>query len=217
MTSHLLSLPSFLAARSISIYLSTPSSEIQTDILIHRAFEMGKRLYVPFCPVEDKKVMKMLRLESVEQFEGLGLNRWGIRDLDPTTVGTLEDGESFSLSLAGDISTEVVGAVDEEGSGGLDLILVPGLAFDRTGSRLGHGRGYYDRYLLSTMDYPTRFGKASPLTGTLLIPKTSRDGELILYSTVALALHEQVIDGEVPIDANWDQKPSHIITPSGLL
>lgn len=34
-----------------------------------------------------------------------------------------------------------------EGGAGLDLVLVPGLAFTGAGERMGRGKGYYDNYI----------------------------------------------------------------------
>lgn len=78
--------PYWTSARSISCFLSLPHSEIQTDSLIRHALRDGKRIYVPFCPVEDKTVMRMVRLTDLDHFERLEANRWGIREVDPKEV-----------------------------------------------------------------------------------------------------------------------------------
>ena len=71
---------------------------------------------------------------------------------------------------------------------GLDLVVVPGLAFDAAGRRLGQGHGYYDRFL---------FG----LGGTAV--------------TVGLAFSWQLVP-EVPVDA-WDVPVDVVVTENGVV
>ena len=71
---------------------------------------------------------------------------------------------------------------------GWDIVVVPGLAFDRRGNRLGHGFGYYDRFL-----------------GTL--PES--------VPRVGLAWASQRIP-EVPVDA-WDVPVHALVTEEGVI
>jgi len=71
---------------------------------------------------------------------------------------------------------------------GFDLILVPGVAFDRSGRRLGHGRGYYDRFLGALPD---------------AIPR------------VGLGYSRQLVD-EVPVET-WDVPVHTLVTEEGVI
>ena len=51
----------------------------------------------------------------------MGVDKWGI--LEPKTVEEDKIGEEF------------------------DLIIMPGVAFDKFGNRIGYGGGYYDKYI----------------------------------------------------------------------
>jgi 5-formyltetrahydrofolate cyclo-ligase len=86
------------------------------------------------------------------------------------------------------------------------------VAFDRSLSRLGHGKGYYDGFLSSYVGS----GRQKPLLGPHLF--VSREVRLLtVFVAVALALREQVVgSGEVPM-GEYDWKVDMIVTPGEII
>jgi 5-formyltetrahydrofolate cyclo-ligase len=64
----------------------------------------------------------------------------------------------------------------------VDLVLVPGLAFDTRGQRLGYGQGYYDR-LLPSLPRALRIGLAFELSLLAEVPSTAHDVPVDLLIT----------------------------------
>ena len=73
--------------------------------------------------------------------------------------------------------------------GVIDVIIVPGIAFDKSGNRIGFGKGYYDKFIKIQNPKPFLIG---------------------------LAYHEQIYSGIIPTDKN-DVKMNVIITDKGIM
>ena len=113
----LLLFPYFQSAESIFCYVSM-DNEPSTGEILSTAFSSGKRVYVPRCIPGKERIM-----EAVE------IHAWD--DLEKGTMGILEPKKEIKGTDRKDFS----------------LMLIPCLATDRRGGRLGHGAGYYDRFL----------------------------------------------------------------------
>ena len=117
-----------------------PSGELQTDALVRHALGNGKQVFVPYLfkpsnppPDTPKSVMDMVNLRDLSDYETLKRDSWGI----PTIGADAVEEREHVLSIR---------------SQPLDMILMPGVAFDidpESGfiRRLGHGKGFYDYFL----------------------------------------------------------------------
>jgi len=148
-----------------------PSGEVQTDAIVRHAISVGKAVFVPYLhksplttPDTPSRVMDMVQLEGLADYESLKRDRWGIPSIDPGTVHQRR---------------RVLGGPDAHHSekSMLDLVLMPGVAFDidaETGHirRCGHGKGFYDfflnRYMLKTSSSGQRETPAVGLYGLAL-------------------------------------------------
>ena len=115
---NVLSLKEYAGARLVASYCAK-DDEVQTKAIIERALNDGKRVAVIVTDVPSKT----LRFSEIESYA---------EDLAPGTFGILEpkQGRVRPVSLAD-----------------ADVVLVPLLAWDEKGQRLGYGAGYFDRAL----------------------------------------------------------------------
>ena len=155
---NILSLESYQNSQSIMAYLAFGNEPI-LDALIASAWRDGKSVFVPYCVDTDKKLIEPVCLSSWEEIE---IGEYGIRvPKEPLILG--------DAAL-------------------LDMVLVPGLSFDRKGGRLGLGAGYYDRFL-------------------------PRAREAIL---LGICLEEMFYEGHLPMDS-FDYYVDEMVTEKGFV
>jgi len=155
---NLFNLSLFKRAGVVLFYLSLPD-EVQTYGMIKDSLKIGKRIAVPVVDLEKGEIVPFeVKTPEFKLVSG--------------PFGISEPAENNRYPL-----------VVEE----IDLVVVPGIAFDKQGKRIGFGKGFYDRFL----------------------------SRLINVKTVALAFECQIF-GEVPYE-EYDIPVDFIITEKRVI
>jgi 5-formyltetrahydrofolate cyclo-ligase len=116
-----MALPAYHAATTVMWYVDA-GSEVRTRHTLPEALTHGKRVVVPWCVVETNTLELFLLEDMSELVEG--------------AYKILEPKDELRRLPAKVVQPEE-----------LDLVMVPGTAFDPRGGRMGQGKGYYDRLL----------------------------------------------------------------------
>lgn len=112
-------LPEYASAKTILFYVSAKPNEVDTHSLIREALSNGVRVLVPATDFDHNK----LTISEIMDMGELVPARFGLLEPDPNSFRPADPAEA-------------------------DVIIVPGVAFDRECRRVGFGGGYYD-WLLS--------------------------------------------------------------------
>ncbi|HMO37036.1 MAG TPA: 5-formyltetrahydrofolate cyclo-ligase [Gemmatales bacterium] len=115
-----LATPEYQAAGTVLFYVDV-RSEVRTRQALPIALQSGKTIVIPWCT--ETVELALFKLESMEE---LATGMYKI----------LEPRPELRLLPHKQVAPEQV-----------DLVMVPGVAFDRRGARMGHGKGYYDKLL----------------------------------------------------------------------
>src|SRR5262245_52754894 len=149
----LTTLEQFDRAGIVMLYLPLPK-EVDVTTAVLRCFRQGQTVCVPRVDWTRRE------MESVE-----------ITSLDDRILDTDEHG----------VRTPKTGNVIQPGV--IDLVVVPGLAFDPHGHRLGRGQGYYDRFLARLRPTATSVGLAFDVQIVDLVPNNERDRRVDMVVT----------------------------------
>jgi 5-formyltetrahydrofolate cyclo-ligase len=142
---HLLCHPAWRESRVVLGYASF-RQEVDTFPLLEEVLARGKELVLPRV-VRASRSLHLLRVKDLAA------------DLRPGYQGILEPDPARCSSVD---------------PGLIDLVLVPGVVFDRRGFRLGYGGGYYDR-LLASLPRAVRVGLAFSLQVVEELPVLPHD------------------------------------------
>ncbi len=151
--------PEYKNADIIMVYLSF-KNEVDTMPIIEKALGNSKKITVPKTYPKTKKMIPAL-----------------IKDLEEdVTIG------NYGIPEPRDDKLSLVDPTD------VDLVVVPGVAFDLDGYRLGYGGGYYDRFISELRE------------------------DVIL---AAVSFEEQIVD-KVPLN-KWDKKVHLVFTEKRVI
>ena len=177
------SLEEFEDAGPVMFYLAK-NDEVRTEGMVRKAFETGKKIIVPSLrPIPPAPFIK--------------------GNLNPPYSPFSKGGRGIIPSLLLDYENEI-----EEGMFGImepkvefirtfpieeiDIVLVPGIAFDESGGRIGFGGGFYDEFLAKLPSETKRWGLAFEFQILEKLPLTERD-----VSVERIITEERVISCEI--------------------
>jgi 5-formyltetrahydrofolate cyclo-ligase len=146
-------LPAYAAAKTVMWYVDA-GSEVRTRHTLPEALTHGKRVVVPWCVVETNQ----LELFLLEDMSELVAGAYKILEPKPELRT---------------VPAKVVKPTE------LDLVMVPGTAFDLRGARMGQGKGYYDRLLASARP-------DAPLVGLAF--------DCQIFDTIPVSAHDVFMD-----------------------
>ncbi len=143
---NLYSLPEFKTAKNILFYVSF-NNEVNTINIIKELLDKKeKNIIVPFV----EKNNPMLQLSELKDFN----------ELEPKTFGILEPKKN---------------KIKKIDANKVDLVIVPGIVFDKKGHRIGYGYGYYDRFLKTLKESAKKVGLAFEFQLIDKIPEEKHD------------------------------------------